>query len=119
MSGPILSFDINRDRSRNSNNKVNNRNNNLIQVYFGSSDRATLNVISRGLSTNTIKIYKCIKSNTYIVIKIENNRIYRVVGPKLIGILINNIDKEWQLICSYKNMNEVEIRRLNVKYGIK
>ena len=98
---------------------VNNSDNKLIQVFFGGESRPILSIINSSLSSNTIKVYKCINTSIYVLIKVEGSKIYRMTGAKLICIPINNIDIKWELVCSYKNLNELQIKELYNEYRVR
>ena len=93
--------------------------NKLIQVFFGKQNKPILSIINSSLSSNTIKVYKCINTSIYVLIKVENNKIYRMIGANLICIPINNIDVKWQLVCGYTNLNELEVRELYNEYKVR
>ena len=98
---------------------VNNSDNKLIQVFFGGESRPILSIINSSLSSNTIKVYKYINTSIYVLIKVEGSKIYRMTGAKLICIPINNIDIKWELVCSYKNLNELQIKELYNEYRVR
>ena len=93
--------------------------NKLIQVFFGKQNKPILSIINSSLSSNTIKVYKYINTSIYVLIKVEGSKIYRMTGAELICIPINNIDIKLQLVCSYKNLNELQIKELYSEYKVK
>ena len=93
--------------------------NKLIQVFFGKQNKPILSIINSSLSSNTIKLYKYINTSIYVLIKVEGSKIYRMTGAELICIPINNIDIKLQLVCSYKNLNELEVKELYKEYKVR
>lgn len=53
------------------------------------------------VNTGIVKVY--MYNNKYCLIKISNNRIYRI-GPSLMEILITNIPSNWKCINVYKGL---------------
>ena len=84
--------------------KLNNNNNNNLLLFN----------LTNSTNTNTndvIKLYR-INSSCYSLIKIKNNRIYRIIGPNLIEILIHNIPSNWVCISIFKGLTEGNIKAL-------
>lgn len=72
--------------------------------------------LNKSSTTNVIKLYR-INSYCYSLIKIKNNRIYRVIGPNLIEILIHNIPSNWVCISIFKELTEGNIKALYNKFN--
>ena len=131
MNGPnLISTNSNSNSSSNNNSTnlsfilskgviKNKSDNKLIQVFFGGQSRPILSIINSSLSSNTIKLYKYINTSIYVLIKIEGSKLYRMTGAELICIPINNIDIKLQLVCSYKNLNELEVKELYKEYKVR
>ena len=83
--------------------KLNNNNNNLLLFNLTNSNTTT--------TTDVIKLYR-INSSCYSLIKIKNNRIYRIIGPNLIENLIHNIPSNWVCISIFKGLTEGNIKAL-------
>lgn len=81
--------------------------NNIIELFN------TNTIINNGV----IKIYLC-DNNKFVLIKVKDGRIYRLVGPNLIEILIHNIPSSWQCYIVYKDLTLGNIKELyNYLFG--
>lgn len=68
----------------------------------GRESNSTLSLFeTRTINVGIIKVYVC--DGKFAIIKINNNRIYRI-GPSLESILVHNIPTQWQCIAVYKGL---------------
>jgi hypothetical protein len=61
--------------------------------------------------TNIVNVYR-FGSNQHCIIRIKNNRMYRVVGPNLIEILTHNIPTSWVCVAVFKGLTEGNLKAL-------
>jgi hypothetical protein len=61
-------------------------------------------------NNNTVRLYKV--GPSYTLIKIKNNRMYRVVGPTLIEILIHNIPSHWVCQAVFNCLTDGNLKAL-------
>jgi hypothetical protein len=61
-------------------------------------------------NNNVINLYKV--GPNYCIIKVKNNRMYRIVGPNLIEILVHNIPSHWVIIAVYKCLTDGNLKAL-------
>ena len=75
-----------------------------ITQYRRNKDKgsSTLSLFdTRKINIGIIKVYVC--DGKFALIKINNNRIYRI-GPSFESILVHNIPNQWQCIAVYKGL---------------
>jgi len=60
-------------------------------------------------NSNIIRVYMC-ENGAFTIVKISNNRLYRVVDD--ICIMINNIPNNWRLYNTFKDMTKGNIKAL-------
>lgn len=61
------------------------------------------------INNNIVRVYKC-NNGALSIIKITNNRMYRVVGN--VCIICHNIPNNWSLIGLFKGLTEGNIKAL-------
>lgn len=90
-----------------------NSNPNLIKMSNYRHKRSPVLALfnANNVNTNVVNVYRS-GSNQHCIIRIKNNRMYRVVGPNLIEILTHNIPTSWICVAVFKGLTEGNLRSL-------
>lgn len=87
--------------------------NNLVNMFAHRQHVSALSLFqSNNISTNenNVMLYKV--GSNHCLIKIKNNRMYRVVGSKLIEILTHNIPCTWTCIAVFSCLTDGNLKAL-------
>lgn len=78
---------------------------------FNSKHVSPINLFSVNTvnNNNIVKVYRCDRGNLSII-KITNNRMYRVVGN--VCIICHNIPSNWSIVGLFKGLTEGNIKAL-------
>lgn len=93
---------------------MNNNNTNLVNMFsYRHNQQPALALFTTNNVTtnnNVVNLYKV--GDDYTLIKVKNNRMYRVVGPTLIEILVHNIPSNWVCKAVYKCLTDGNLKAL-------
>lgn len=91
-----------------------NNNTNLVNMFsYRHKQQPALALFKTNnvtINNNTVNLYKV--GPNYTLIKVKNNRMYRVVGPTLIEILTHNIPCTWTCIAVFSSLTDGNLKAL-------
>lgn len=89
------------------------KSNNVINAInlFNSNHVSPINLFTVNTvnNNNIVKVYRC-DNGSLSIIKITNNRMYRVVGN--VCIICHNIPSNWNIVGLFKGLTEGNIKAL-------
>lgn len=91
-----------------------NNNSNLINMFSYRHNQqpalALFNTNNVTTNNNTVNVYK--NGPNHSIIRIKNNKMYRVVGPNLIEILTHNIPSTWVCVAVFNGLTDDNLKAL-------